>query len=160
MAYENDVYNTAIADGMPPPLALLIVAQSKHESNNYKSAIFLSCYNSFGYKSVRSACPGHEDYQDYNSIVESTHEVTAWIKRRLNEGRFPPLNQITTPGQYAQLLKENGYYGDTVANYLQGLERWFTGNLGTIATVSIAGIAMGLIIFYVLFKKELHIYKA
>lgn len=159
MAYENEVYNTAIADGMPSALALLIVAQSKHESNNYTSAVFLSCNNAFGYMSVRSHCPGHEQYQNYPSIVDSTHELTAWIKRRVAEGNFPPLNTITSTAQYAQLLSDNDYYTDSVENYFAGLQHWFTTNIAAVAGVSIAGIAAGLIIFYILFKKELHVHK-
>ena len=159
MAYENDVYDTAISDGMPPALALLIVAQSKHESNNYTSSVFLNCNNAFGYAATSNSCPGHEFYQAYNNIIDSTHELTAWIKRRLSEGNFPPLQTITTPQQYAQLLSDNNYYTDSVANYAAGLSNWFSSNIGTIAGVSVAGVLAGLIIFYFLFKKELHVYK-
>jgi len=158
MAFENLVYNTAIADGMPSALALLIVAQSKHESDNYTSSVFLSCNNAFGYNAVSSSCANHSTYQNYPSIIESTHEITAWIKRRLAEGNFPALNSITTPEQYATLLNENGYYTDSIYNYAAGLERWFSDNISTIAGVSLLGIAIGLGVFYFLFRKELHIY--
>lgn len=159
MAFENEVYTQALADGMPSALALLIVAQSKHESNNYTSDVFLSCKNSFGYGAVTSSCPGHGQYQNYNNISESTHEVTSWIKRRLAEGNFPPLNTITSPDQYAQLLSDNNYYTDSVDNYAAGLIRWFSDNISGVAGVSLVGIGLGLLIFYLLFKKELHIYK-
>jgi hypothetical protein len=159
MPFDSDVYATATADGIPAALALLIVAQSKHETNNYTSAVFLDCNNAFGYGSTSNPCQYHEQYQGYNNIVESTHELTAWIKRRLAEGNFPALQTITTPEQYAQLLNDNGYYTDTVANYAAGLARWFSNNIGMLAGVSITGIAAALLIFYFLFKKELHIYK-
>lgn len=158
MAYDNQVYSAAIADGMPPALALLIVAQSKHESDNYTSPLFLDCKNAFGYGYGVATCNGHP-YKGYYSIVESTHEVTAWIKRRLAEGNFPPLSQVTTPQQYAQLLNDNGYYTDSIEHYAAGLLRWFSDNVGGVVTIGIAGIAVGLIVFYMLFQKEFHVYK-
>lgn len=159
MAFDTQIYNTAISDGMPPALALLIVAQSKHESNDYTSPVFLSCNNSFGYGQTGNPCAGHSQYEAYNSVIDSTHELTAWIKRRLDEGNFPDLDTITTPEQYAQLLKDNGYYSDSVENYLAGLRNWFTSNIGTVAGVTGVGLVIGIGIFLLLFRKELHIYK-
>jgi hypothetical protein len=153
VTFEQRVYQTAINGGLPIPLSLLVVAQSKHESNNYTSAIFLDCNNTFGYKAVRSSCQLHADYQNYQDIEASTTEIVNWIYRRLNEGNFPPLESITTPEQYAQLLKNNGYYGDSVTNYTAGLIRWFKSN---IEGVVIAGGSLLVIAFlaYLYFRKK------
>jgi hypothetical protein len=152
MPFGQIIYNAAIADGMPSLLASFIVAQSKHETNDYTSAIFKDCNNAFGYKSVRSSCLVHPGYQDYISVVDSAHEITGWIKRRLNQGDFPALNTITTPEQYAALLKENGYYEDNLANYTAGLLRWFDSN-----TVGVAGLGLvfvALAVYFFLHKKK------
>lgn len=150
MSYESQVYNTAIADGMPRPLALLIVAQAKHETNNFQSSIFQDCQNAFGYKVFGNAraCPGHTDYEAYNNVTESTHEITAWIKRRLNEGNFPPLATVRDPVQYATLLKNNGYFDDSINNYAAGIEAWYNDNInGSMgAGIMIVGIVAVLIL--------------
>lgn len=161
MSPEDIVYNTCIADGLPRPLALCVLAQSQHESGNYTSAIYQDCNNSFGYKNPSSlgfgACSLHSDYVDYDTLQSSTHEITAWIYRRLSEGNFPDLNTITTPDDYAQLLKNNGYYGDTVSNYTNGLLNWYNANF---IPVTIAGgglLIVGIIAYLILRKKNVGI---
>lgn len=153
MSYEQRVYDAAIKGGLPVPLSLLLVSQSKHESNNYTSPIFLDCNNSFGYKAVRSSCDLHPDYQNYQDIEGSTIEIVNWIYRRLNEGNFPPLETITTPEQYAQLLKQNGYYGDSISNYTAGLIRWFKSNIEGVAIGGGSLIIIG-ILAYLYFSKK------
>ena len=153
MSFDVTIYETALADGMPRPLALCIVAQSKHETNDYTSDIFLDCNNAFGYRVVTSSCVLNPGYQNYNSVAESTHEITAWIKRRLSEGNFPPLNQVVTVDQYAQILKDNGYYEDTLANYLAGLKRWYVDNIGVSSGLIAVALAIGAYLFFKYRKK-------
>jgi len=131
MTYFEKIKATALADGMPGPLALLIAAQAVHETDNFKSAVFREDLNCFGYKYVKGALwqdgPGRKStegdhYAHYRSIANSVHEITAWIRRREKEGKFPALEQITSPVQYVQLLKKCGYYGDPPAVYLAGID--------------------------------------
>lgn len=129
MYYFTKVKNTALTDGMPTPLATLIAAQAAHESGGFSSHLFRIDNNTFGYKYTGSIwqdgpgllSPEGDHYAHYSTIVNSTHELTAWIHRRLKEERFPPLDQITTPAEYAAALKKDGYYGDTLANYTAGI---------------------------------------
>ena len=139
--YSKIIYDTAVAGtsynpGVPPPLALLMVAQAKHETGNFASNAFASGNNAFGY----SYYPG-SFYQEkqpgpisdngqalarYPSLQASTREVVDWIYRRQKEGKFPvDLSVITTPEKYAALLKGANYYSDSVGNYSSGLARWF-----------------------------------
>jgi hypothetical protein len=141
---DQRIYTQALSDGMPAALALLIVAQSKHESNNYTSPVFTDCNNSFGYSSVYSPCSGHSGYESYGSVEQSTSDLTAWINRRLDAGTFPDLSTITDPTQYATLLYNNGYYTDSITDYANGLINWFDANvqavgigLGTLAIIGI-----------------------
>ena len=131
---------------MPPILAACIVAQSKHETGNYSSSIFLDCNNAFGYKAVRSSCQLHPGYQNYQTVSDSVHEITAWIKRRLSEGNFPALNTITSPLQYATLLKENGYYEDSLGNYANGISFYFHQLSTTGSGLFLAGLFLFLLI--------------
>lgn len=135
MATENIIYNTAINDGMPETLAKLIVAQSKHETGNYSSKFFKLYNNAFGYSYSKGSkwqlptggtnADNNQPIARYKSVADSTHELTDWIKRRVANGKFPKdLKSITTASQYASLLKNAGYYGDTITNYLSGLIRF------------------------------------
>lgn len=128
--YFNIIKSTAVNEGMPLQLATLVAAQAAHETEDFTSDLFNSCNNCFGYKYVEGASlqthPCHKSpegnyYAGYADIEHSAMEICGWIKRRLNEGRFPALTAIQTPLQYASLLKNCGYYGDTEANYTAGI---------------------------------------
>jgi hypothetical protein len=123
--------------GLPPILSSLVVAQSKHETATdgipYSSAVFLDDNNGFGYKYTGNAWqsgPGRvssegDHYAHYTSVDRSAKEIVDWIYRRRAEGKFPAdLSTITTPEQYAQLLKNAGYFGDALSVYTSGLKRW------------------------------------
>lgn len=133
MTLDQRIYNQSIADGMPPALSIFIVAQARHETGGYSSSIFKLCNNAFGYKWVGqsladgpcSMSPEGDNYARYSSVEDSTHEITAWIKRRQSEGGFPrDLSEIRSGDQYATLLKSVGYYGDSISHYAAGLSYW------------------------------------
>ena len=125
------IYATAFGDGMPEPFVQLIVAQSKHETDDYSSHAFIQNNNCFGYKYVHGAkwqlsagitSSEGDPYAKYATVDNSVHEICDWIKRRQRKGKFPAdLKTIISPGQYATLLKSCGYFGDTTNNYTAGL---------------------------------------
>lgn len=154
---EERIFTQALKDQMPHQLALLIVAQAKHETNNFASNVFKTCNNAFGYKYVgqklsTGRCTGSPEgnsYAKYASIEDSTREVTGWIKRRQKEGKFPAnLHTIQTARQYADLLKKAGYYGDTVTNYTAGLVHWFKANITAITSASGGLLVIILLLFF------------
>lgn len=123
---------------MPSLLSIFIVSQLAFETAvngvPFSSNVFLSCNNLNGYKWVGQSTalgpclrsPEGDYYAKYETLEDSVHELTQWIRRRQGEGIFPgDLSSIQSPLQYAQLLKAGGYYGDTVQNYSNGLSRWF-----------------------------------
>lgn len=164
MTTENTIYTTAIGDGMPAALAKLIVAQSKLETNNYKSDFFTDGNNAFGYSYVPGAkwqlYQGGPDADNgvpiarYASVADSVHELTDWIKRRVASGSFPgDLGTIATPDYYASLLKTAGYYTATLESYLSGLSYW-VGNLPPLSTGGGIGLIVAVgVIAALLFKK-------
>lgn len=130
MTFDERIYNKALNDGMPQLLSTFIVAQARHETGNYTSNVFKTCNNAFGYKYVGqnlslgpcTGSPENDNYAKYSGLETSVQELTAWIKRRQNENKFPKdLSTITTPDKYAALLKQSGYYGASEAEYLKGL---------------------------------------
>jgi hypothetical protein len=136
---------------MPEPLAQLIAAQAAHETGNFTSPVFIDCNNAFGYNAVRSFCTGHSIYQNYPTVADSVHELTGWIRRRLSEGNFPALVTITSPAQYATLLKQNGYFSDSVNNYTAGIQKYlynYSGGVGAWA------LAAGVFLFLLTIKKK------
>ena len=151
--YGNIVYTEALNNGIPPLLASFIAAQAAHETGNFTSAIFTDCNNAFGYKAVRSSCSLHSSYQNYPSIQASTDEICQWIYRRLNEGNFPPLANITNPTQYAQLLSDNDYYEDSVSNYAAGIIAYLDNNIGTAGGIGFFLLA-GLALFFLYKNKK------
>lgn len=152
---DQKIYGELIKNGIPRNLALLIVAQSKHETANYTSNVFRSCNNAFGYKYVGQTlstgpCTGSPEgdrYAKYATVENSAKELALWIKRRQAEGKFPQdLTTITTAAKYALLLKNSGYYGDSVSNYTNGLLAWFKDNITPVA--GIGGIILAIGVFF------------
>jgi len=130
LSYSDTVYRVARAAGMPAALSALIVAQARHETADFTSNVFRRCNNAFGYKAVAGAekctlSPENDFYKYYPSLSDSVREVVGWIRRRQQEGRFPAdLATVRTPAQYAELLKNSGYYGAPVTEYRAGLTRF------------------------------------
>lgn len=164
MSPENIIYSTALGAGIPSRLAELMVAQAKHETGNFTSNFFRNFNNAFGYSYVKGAKwqlpdPGtladnNAPIAKYSSVANSTMEIVDWIKRRQREGKFPAnLSEVTSPEQYAQLLKAANYYQDTLANYSRGLVSFFKAGFekmkaeGGLPIVGI--IALGGIIYYI-----------
>lgn len=138
MSFTNEqrVLNAALSAGCPKALALIIVAQSKHESGNYTSNAFKTCNNLFGYKYVgqRGATQGiksseGDHYAKYAMLEDSVREIVAWIKRRIAEKKMPAIENITDREQYAKLLKLCGYYGAPEKEYIAGLNRFYKADI-------------------------------
>lgn len=129
---ENLIFYTATNRGIPQQLALFMVSQARHETGIYTSNAFNKNKNLFGYKryagskwQIGSGITSSEGdaYANYRTYEDSVNEIVDWLNRRVREGKFPILTQVKTYEQYATLLKNAGYYGDTVSNYLAGLIR-------------------------------------
>lgn len=147
--------------GLPSTLANLLVAQAQHETDNFASNIFKQQKNGFGYEFYPGSpwqLPEPGIVADngsptavYSTLANSTKEIVDWIFRRVREGKFPSnLETITTPDQYATLLKGAGFYGDSIANYAAGLKKYFK-------TVAIGGagvLILGIALFFLLKSKK------
>lgn len=157
MSYPDLIFNTARTNGIPVVLANFIVGQAAHETANFTSPVFRSCKNLFGYKYkgqklAAGSCnisPEGDPYALYLKLEDSVTELTDWIRRRQEEGKFPKdLTSIKTPEKYAQLLKDSGYYGDPVSVYASGIRK-FASNYG--ALIGFGGIlVIGAITFFLL----------
>jgi len=148
--------------GLPVALANLVTAQARHESANFTSPLFVGDNNAFGYDytgnanqaGISSRSHGGSFYARYNTIEDSTNEITDWIYRRRQEGKFPAdLNSIQSPNDYATLLKNSAYFEDNVTNYQAGLTRWLT-NYGALTGVTVIALAAAGWLAYKIFRKK------
>lgn len=145
------IYNQARAgtpynpQGVSDALASLMVAQARHETADFTSRFFLQYNNAFGYSyyagslyqdGAGSLADNGQPIAAYPSIEDSTREMVDWIWRRYRNKQFPDPRTITTPEAYAAALKNAGYYGDTLSNYLAGLKRFF------VPIVAVSGIGL------------------
>lgn len=131
------IQGNSVNQGLPDILAEIVVGQSAHETNGWTSNFFINNNNCFGYSCVPGAkwqdgcsagkADNGQKVGNYNTIEDSCQEMVDWIYRRQNEGKFPSdLESITTSDQYTQLLKDNGYYGDSFANYSTDVKKWLS----------------------------------
>ncbi len=121
--------------GFPVVFSQLVTAESGHETAGWTSNVYLTDNNAFGYGYTGSS------YTQYASVEDSVNDMIGYINRRLADGSFPSLEQITSPDQYATLLKNakpGGYFGDTIANYANGIANWLDTNL-TVTEKVVAG---------------------
>lgn len=160
------IFDVVRGAGFPVPFSNLVVSQARHETADFTSNVFRTCKNAFGYKyagqvlsdgSCLSAPEGGQ-YARYGSIQDSAAEIVGWIRRRQKDGSFPAdLSGITTPLQYAQALKNAGYYGDPVSVYAAGLSR-FAVNYGA-ANGAGGGLLIAAAVFlYLQHKKKSRIF--
>lgn len=160
MSVPDRIYNRCIYRGLPPLLSSFVTAQSAHETGGWTSAVFIDCNACFGYKWIGQStaagpCLLHPAYAAYNSIEQSTDEIVNWIFRRQRDGSFPQnLNSITTSDQYATLLKNAGYFEDTLSVYMNGLRNWLSQlNLSVRAAQGAGILVVGGVLVYVFRKK-------
>jgi hypothetical protein len=159
MSYEQRIYDTAIQQGFPEAVAQLVVAQSKHETGNYSSNVFIIDNNAFGYKYVGQklatkglSSPEGDYYAHYASVEDSTLELCDWWKRRIVEGKVSSFADISTADDYAAVLKRCGYYGDSLAVYTSALKKWLSGLDLEKEGIAVA-IALIVFSFYLFFFK-------
>jgi hypothetical protein len=129
---------------LPDTISKIITAQSGHETGGWTSNIWFQNNNGFGY-----GYQGGGLYNSYPSVQDSVDDVVGWLDRHV-----PGYESIQDPDTYAQALKNNGYYTDSEANYSAGISRWLNDNLQLVAGGSVAIIVVGLLLLYLLIKKN------
>jgi hypothetical protein len=160
LIFTTALNGTPYNKGVPSALAQLIVAQARHETNNFTSNLFRKYNNAFGYSYYAgsnyqigpgSVADNGQQIAAYADPAQSTREMVDWLYRRYRQGRFPELETVTGPEQYAAALKDAGYYGDTLANYSAGLRRWFA---PIVTVVGVNFIVAAAVLFYI-FRKQI-----
>jgi hypothetical protein len=129
---------------LPDPISKIITAQSGHETNGWTSHIWLTDNNGFGY-----GYQGNGIYYNYPSIQDSVDDLAGWLGRHV-----PGYENFTDPDQYAQALKDAGYYTDAESNYSAGISRWFNNNLQMVAGGSVAVVVGIILVVWFIIQKR------
>lgn len=134
-ATDQKIYAAAIAQGLSPTIAAIVVAQARYETADYSSNVYKQNNNLFGYKYVGQALavqgspvPGSEQstgpkyYAKYATVEDSVKELVQWIRRRVDGKQFT-MQELTTPEGYAAGFGRLPYrfFGVSVAQYAAGL---------------------------------------
>ncbi len=126
------IYGEALAQGVPSDVAMIIVAQARHETNDYASSLFVGSNNAFGYGA--SSSPTNAPFQSgstsdgfatYSSVSNSVDNLVMWLKVNLIQNNGYDWTDINTVANYAQALSDNGYYTDNEENYATGMANRF-----------------------------------
>lgn len=129
------IYDTLLSRGITPTLALLIVAQTKHETANYTSNVYKKNNNVGGYKYVKGnmyqiapsiVSPEGNSYAKYASIEDSSKDLAAWYNKRMATFKEIKAGDLQA---YANALKTLGYYTNPISEYLTGLKRFYTNTI-------------------------------
>jgi len=103
--------------------ATWMVAQAKHETGNYTSAIFKENNNLFGMKLAKvrdkTATGENRGHAVYETLEDSIEDLDLWFD--YHKG-LP--SEIETVEQYSEWVRSKGYYEDTYDNYTKGLKSW------------------------------------
>jgi hypothetical protein len=105
-----------------------IVAQAKHETNDFTSKVYKENQNLFGMKwtegrrgqvaSKGLQSPEGNHYAKYLTDSTSIIDLLIWFDVK----KFPL--SVLSVNEYAQALKDRGYFTDGLSNYISGLKRW------------------------------------
>jgi len=137
----SSLYQTLVKAGCHPSNARLLIAQSAHETNGWKSDIYIKNHNLFGMKMphVRqtTAVKALNGYAYYNTIEDSAADMLFWLAYEhydYSKDVMPNLpslepNRTTFIDQsinmFVTFLKDKGYFTDTISNYYNGVKFWY-----------------------------------
>jgi hypothetical protein len=124
--YEGIIRNTLRAEKIDPYVIDLLVAQSKHESGNYRNSltpynnVFARHYSKRDTFAISAGAPGegHTRFAKYPSVESATLSQLDYLRRKKYTFNWK------SPYQYALELKKKHYYEATVKDYTNALVRF------------------------------------
>jgi hypothetical protein len=130
MTLDQQIYDTAIKNGFNPTTAKLIVAQARFESADYTSNVFKQNNNTSGIKFVGqpnavqgTLSPEGNYYAKFNTIQDAINDKIGRIYNLTMKGVTPQqLKDSTDAIDFANKLKQRGYFGSSASEYASGLK--------------------------------------
>lgn len=122
--YEKEIRRVLRSEGVDHYTAELLIAQSKHESGNYKNGltkynnVFARHYHKIDSFAVSNgaAAEGHSNFAIYPTIKYATLSQLSYLRRKKYSFKWK------NPHQYAVELKSKGYYEATIEQYTAALK--------------------------------------
>jgi hypothetical protein len=136
---DQAIYNTAIKQGFNPIAAKFIIGQARFESADYTSFVFRLNNNTSGIKFIGqphaqkgTLSPEGDYYAKFDTIQDAINDKIVRLYNINMRGVTPKqLKDSTSADDFARLLKQRGYYGNTaygtpqaekdIANYANGI---------------------------------------
>jgi hypothetical protein len=182
MSLDQEIYNTAIAEGFSPTSAKIIVAQARLESANYGSPVFKNNNNMYGMKFVgqslatrgtlappneRSescrnggACKNSDYYSKYQTPSDSAKDVIQRLYKKTRNGiGFNELKNVKDANEFATKLKTRNYFGFHDINTPEGkaeANKYALGLNARLVLVSISEVIDNSVQFYQDNKKKVN----
>lgn len=124
--YEGRIRRTLQAEEIDPYVIDLLVAQSKHESGNYRNSltpynnVFARHYSKKDTFAISAGAPGegHRRFAKYPSVEYATLSQLDYLRRKNYSFKWK------SPYQYALELKKKHYYEADVMVYTNALIRF------------------------------------
>lgn len=124
--YENRIRRTLETQEIDPYVIELLVAQSKHESGNYRNSltpynnVFARHYSKKDTFAISAGAPaeGHSRFAKYPNVESATLSQLDYLRRKKYTFNWK------SPYQYALELKQKRYYEAEVMTYTNALIRF------------------------------------
>ena len=124
--YEGRIRRTLQAEEIDPYVIDILVAQSKHESGNYKNSltpynnVFARHYSKKDTFAISAGAPGegHRRFAKYPSVEYATLSQLDYLRRKKYSFKWK------SPYQYALELKKKHYYEADIMVYTNALIRF------------------------------------
>lgn len=124
--YENRIRRTLETQEIDPYVIELLVAQSKHESGNYRNSltpynnVFARHYSKKDTFAISAGAPaeGHSRFAKYPDVEAATLSQLDYLRRKKYTFNWK------SPYQYALELKQKRYYEAEVMTYTNALIRF------------------------------------
>jgi hypothetical protein len=126
---DQAIYNTAIEQSFNPIAAKLIAAQARFESADYTSNVFKTDNNTSGIKYIGQPnaskgllSPEGNYYAHFDTIQDCINDKIVRLYNIKMGGVTPEqLKDSTDATEFANLLKQRGYYGSSASEYASGI---------------------------------------
>ena len=126
---DQMIYDTAIQGGFNQNTAKYVVAQARHETADYTSNVFKNNNNLNGMKYNGQAnatkgtkSPEGDYYAKWNSPQDSANDVVfRYYGESIKGVPADSLKNASSYSEFADLLKQRGYYGASLQEYATGL---------------------------------------
>lgn len=133
----SDRLESAYGKKLPPAW---IYAQLAHETNGGTSDLAVNYNNFAGLTQTQDNGLAQPDGSNYYMSFESQEDFADYFADYLNLYEGDGLFSATNLQEYASALKSGGYFGDSVENYVNGMNNWL-GNSNAIGFDDFAMIA-------------------